>query len=193
MSSPSLKILLTFLNNINLIIIMLMTLFDQLDKNQLKELLVKCWMTHDGAWFYNCARELGIDTANKLNKAAIKTLSVIEMQRVKKAMGSEKIRIKTFEQLKNFVNHAFSVLKGNFMDFEYSFPEENRIHWEMNRCFAYRGMEMIGFHKQYECGVIYRVSCWLSALGINHTIKPQIDKCLLISHEKCSGDFFLFL
>jgi len=172
---------------------MVMTLFDQLNKNKLKELLVKCWMTHDGSWFYNCARELGIDTANKLNKAAIKSLSVIEMQRIKSAMGLEKTKIKTFEQLKNFVNNAFSVLKGDFMDFNYSFTENNRIHWEMNRCFAYNGMKMIRVNKQYECGVIYRVSCWLDALGINHTIEPEIDTCLLNFRKKCSGDIILNL
>ena len=55
---------------------MVMTLFDQLDKKQLKELLVKCWMTHDGSWFYNCARELGIDAANKLNKFLFVTRAV---------------------------------------------------------------------------------------------------------------------
>jgi len=168
-------------------------LFDQLDKTQLKELLVKCWMTHDGSWFYNCARELGIDTANRLNKAAIKSLSVLEMQRIKKAMGQEKLKIKTFEQLKSFIDDAFSILKGDFMDFEYTFPEKNRIHWEMNQCFAYNGMKMIGFSKQYECGVIYRISCWLDALGIDHTIEPEIDMCLLNSYEKCSGDIILKL
>ena len=170
---------------------MLTKLFDQLDKNQLKELLIKCWMTHDGSWFYNCAHELGIDAANKLNKAAIKTLSVIEMQRIKKAMGLVKEKIETFEQLKDFVNNAFSVLKGNFMDFNYTFTENNRIHWEINRCFAYEGMKMIGVNKQYECGVIYRISCWLDALGIKHIIEPEIDKCLLNSQEKCSGHITL--
>ena len=168
-----------------------MTLFDQLDKKQVKELLVKCWMTHDGSWFYNCARELGIDAANKLNKAAIKNLSVIEMHRVEKALGQEKIKIKTFDQLKDFINNAFSVIKGDFMDFEYSFHEDNRIHWEMNSCFAYNGMKMIGFHKQYECGVIYRIGCWLDALGIDYTIRPKIDICLLNSQQKCSGDIIV--
>ncbi len=168
-----------------------MTLFDQLDKRNLKEFLVKCWMTHDGSWFYNCARELGIDSANKLNKAAIKNLSVIEMQRVKKALGQEKLEIKTFDQLKDFVNNAFSVIKGDFMDFEYTFLDDNRIHWEMNSCFAYNGMKMIGFHKQYECGVIYRIGCWLDALGIEYTIQPKIDICLLNSQEKCSGDIIV--
>ena len=74
-----------------------MTLFDQLNKHQLRELLVKCWMTHDGSWFYNCVKEFGIETANKLNKAAIKTLSPIEVQRVQKALGMEKSKVKTFE------------------------------------------------------------------------------------------------
>ena len=77
-----------------------MTLFDKLDKKNLKELLVKCWMTHDGSWFYNCARELGIDTANKLNKAAIKNLSVLEMQRIKKALGKDNLKIETFNQFR---------------------------------------------------------------------------------------------
>jgi hypothetical protein len=172
---------------------MVNTLLNQLDKNQLRELLVKCWMTHDGSWFYNCSRVLGVDTANRLNKAAIKSLSLIETRRIKKAMGWEDLKIKTFKQLKKFIINAFSVLKGDFMDFNYSFPENNRMHWEMNRCFAYNGMKMIGVHKQYECGVIYRVSCWLDALGIAHKITPEINKCLLNYYEKCSGDIILDL
>jgi len=170
-----------------------MVLFDQIDKKQLKELLVKCWMTHDGSWFYNCARKLGIDEANKLNKAAIKTLSTIEMQRIKKAMGSENSKLRTFEQLKDFIINGFSILKGDFMDFVYTFPEKNRIHWKMNRCFAYNGMKMFGFEKEYECGVIYRLSCWLEALGIKHKIVPKINKCLLNSRSICSGDIILEL
>ena len=168
-----------------------MSLFNQLNKKELKELLVKCWMTHDGSWFYNCARELGVAVANKLNKAAIKNLSVIEMNRIKKALGQDKSKIRTFEQLKLFIENAFSILKGEFMDFKYSFHDSNRIHWEMNSCFAYNGMKMIGFHKQYECGVIYRISCWLDALGIEHTIQPFINTCLLNFKPKCSGESIL--
>ena len=79
-------------------------LFDQLDKHQLKELLIKNWMTHDGAWFYNCVKELGVNVANKLNKASIKTLAPIEVQRIKKALGMESEKIETFEQLKNLLD-----------------------------------------------------------------------------------------
>ena len=113
------------------------------------------------------------------------------MQRVKKALGMENIEIRTFEQIKEFIANAFSVIKGDFMEFKYSFSEPNRMHWEMNRCFAYKGMKMFGFDKEYECGIIYRVSCWLNALGIKHIIEPEIDKCLQNSQKKCSGDIIL--
>jgi hypothetical protein len=170
-----------------------LTLFDQLDKHQLKELLIKCWMTHDGAWFYNCYNELGIKTANKLNKSAIKNLSVIEVQRVKKAMGMEHEPIRTLEQLKTFINNIFSVVKGDFMNFIYSFPKENCLHWEMNRCFAHEGMKRFGIGDLYECGILYRVSCWLNVLGIKHRINPQFKKCLLNSQERCSGKIIVDL
>ena len=168
-----------------------MTLFEQLDKHQLKELLIKCWMTHDGSWFYTCVKELGIDAANKLNKASIKSLSLIEVKRVQKALGRENVKIETFEQLKTFINDAFSVIKGDFMNFTYSFPEKNRLHWEMTRCFAFEGMKRIGVKERYECGLLYRISCWLDVLGIKHEIEPKIDKCLLYSQEKCYGEMKL--
>jgi hypothetical protein len=168
-----------------------MSLFDKLDKHELKELLVKCWMTHDGAWFYNVVKEYGIDAANKLNKGAIKNLSVLEMQRIRKALGMEKTKINSFEQLKKFIDDGFSILKGDFMKFQYTFPEENRMHWEMDTCFAFEGMKMIGVMQGYECGVIFRVCCWLDALGIKYELKPKITKCLLYSQKKCLGDIIV--
>lgn len=165
-----------------------MTLFDKLNKHELKELCVKCWMTHDGSWFYNAFKNHGIDAANKLNKGAIKNLAPLEMQRIQKALGMDKKKITTFEQLKQFIDDGFSILKGDFMKFEYTFPEHNRLHWEMDTCFAFEGMKMIGVRQGYECGVIYRVCCWLDALGIKYELKPKINECVLYSQEKCQGE-----
>jgi len=80
-----------------------MNLIEQLNKKELSELLSKCWMTHDGMWFYNCFLELGIDKANQLNKAAISSLSSIEIKRFKKALGIKENQIATFEDYKNFL------------------------------------------------------------------------------------------
>ena len=165
-----------------------MTLFEQLNKHQLKELLVKCWMTHDGSWFYNCVKEFGIEIANKLNKASIKTLSPFEVQRVQKALGMEKTKVKSFEQLKTFINNGFSLLKGDFMDFNYTFPRNNVLHWEMGRCFAYEGMKRIGITNKYECGLLYRLGCWLEVIGVKFKLEPEINECLYHSQEKCVGN-----
>jgi len=170
-----------------------MSLFEKLDKHQLKEFLVKCWMTHDGSWFYNCVTELGIDRANNLNKGAIKALSIIEVQRVLKALGDESIKIETFEQLKKFFDDGFSVIKGDFMDFNYSFPAKNLMHWEMNKCFAYEGMKRIGVKEKYECGLLYRIGCWLDTLGIKFKLEPKFEECLLYSQEKCVGNIIFNL
>jgi len=170
-----------------------MTLFDILSKSDLKELLIKCWMTHDGAWFYNVFKAYGISVANKLNKGAIKNLSTLEMRRVQKARGMTNKDISTLEQLKLFIDDSFSLLKGDFMRFEYTFPENNRLHWEMENCFAFEGMKLIGVKHGYECGVIYRVCCWLEVLGIKYELKPKINECLLYSQKKCMGDIIIKL
>ena len=165
-----------------------MTLFDSLNKHQLKEILVKCWMTHDGSWFYNCLKEFDIETANKLNKAAIKSLAPIEVQRIRNALGAQKSKVESFEELKEFVNNGFSILKGDFMKFNYSFPKHNVLHWEMGRCFAYEGMKRIGVKEKYECGLIYRVGCWLDNIGVKFRVEPEINECQMHSQDHCAGD-----
>jgi len=37
-----------------------------LEKDELKELLIKCWMSHDGMWFYHCLQKFGIEQANEI-------------------------------------------------------------------------------------------------------------------------------
>ena len=46
----------------------------KLPPDELKELLIKGWMTHDGMWFYHCLQECGIEKTNRINKAAIRAM-----------------------------------------------------------------------------------------------------------------------
>lgn len=159
----------------------------EIDKNELKQLLLKCWMTHDGMWFYHSMQELGVEKANQLNKAAIKSLAGIEIERVRKVFGFKKIE--TFEDLKAISHAAFGVLTDDFMGFSYGFPSENTMHWEMSKCFAYAGMTRLGIIDRYECGVIYRVACWFDCLGVNYVLTPQPAGCLMHVNGSCRGDF----
>lgn len=168
---------------------------DQLSKAELIELLNKCWMTHDGMWFYHCLQEFGIARANALNRAAIRSLAPIETRRIKRALGLENEKIETFEAFKYFFKGAADLLIANFMNIRVSFPDKNILHWEFEpgKCFAYKGMQTMGVIADYQCGVIYRVECWINSLAIKYRIEPQFKKCPMMVDERCSGEFHLYL
>lgn len=159
----------------------------EIEKSQLKELLLKNWMTHDGMWFYHSMNDSGIAKANQINKAAIKSLAAIEIERIRKAFDLKEIR--TFHDVKALCDAAFGVLTDDFMGFSYSFPSANVLQWEMGHCFAHDGMARLGVIEHYECGVIYRVACWFQSLRIEYTLTPPINGCIMHSTGSCRGEF----
>jgi hypothetical protein len=46
---------------------------------------------------------------------------------------------------------------------------------------------MIGAYEQYECGVLYRVFCWLDSLGLEYMVEPPAEGCLMRETGRCSG------
>jgi hypothetical protein len=157
-------------------------------------LLNKCWMTHDAMWFFHCLQEFGIEAANKINKSAIKSLSSIEIGRLKKTLEIDK-PIKNFGEFKNFFEETSQLLIPDFMNVTFGYPEENQMSWNFipGKCFAYAGIKRMGAIDQYECGVLYRIKCWLDALGIQHEFIPEIARCNMHHGGDCSGYIKLFL
>jgi uncharacterized membrane protein (DUF2068 family) len=74
----------------------------KMTSDEREELLRKCWMTHEAMWFLQALQECGIETANKTNKAAVRSMGAIEAKRVAEALGIEKIR--TFAELRRFID-----------------------------------------------------------------------------------------
>jgi len=170
---------------------------DRIEKIDVKDLLAKGWLTHDGMWFYHTYQEFGIERANALNKAAIKSLAPIEMERAKRVLGIDKERFDTFDEFMDFMLSALELTMPDsvFKKIHFRSPSRDLIHWdwENGQCFAYKGMKQIGTIDRYRCGVMYRIECWLEALGITYTMHPRIEGCLM--HEKgiCEGDIRVFL
>jgi len=173
------------------------SVLNKIGKRELKNLLGKGWLTHDGMWFYNTYQELGIEKANKLNKASIRALAPIEIERVKKALGIGGEKIWTFEELKDFMLEAFEMILPDsvFEKFRFRASSKDLLHWEWEsgECFAYKGMKQIGIIDGYRCGVMYRIECWLEALGIKYTIDPKIDKCMMHKKGACLGNIRVIL
>jgi hypothetical protein len=161
-----------------------------LDKNDLKELLNKCWMTHDAMWFYNCLEECGIEKTNKINKGAIRALGPIEIKRIQKALGTG--RIDTFEGFKQFFSLVMEVVSGKFMKYNFSFPEKNLIHAEWQSCFAYEGIKALGVIDRYECGIMLRIEVWFDTLGIKYEVEPKVTGCVMHTDGQCFRDYRFF-
>lgn len=168
---------------------------DEISKEELIDLENRCWMTHDGMWFYSCLNRFGIEEANRLNKSAIKGLAPFEIERTKKTIGYDKRTIETFDDWRAYFSIAKTLFIPSFMNVTFSFREPNITHWEFepNNCFAFKGMKRMGVIDQYECGVIYRVECWLDCFGVQYETKPKLDKCVMRDGGCCSGDIELFL
>ena len=169
-----------------------MGVLNKIGKREIRDLLGKGWLTHDGMWFYHTYQELGIEKANKLNKAAIRSLAPIEIKRIKKALGIGEEKIGTFDELKDFMLAALEMTLPNsvFEKFRFRASSKDLLHWEWEsgECFAYKGMKQIGIIDGYRCGVIYRIQCWLEALDIKFKINPKIDTCIMHEKGACSGD-----
>ena len=174
-----------------------MGVLDRIEKIDVRDLLGKGWLTHDGMWFYHTYQEFGIERANALNKAAIKSLAPIEMERAKRVLGIDKERFDTFDEFMDFMLSALELTMPDsvFKKIHFRSPSRDLIHWdwENGQCFAYKGMKQIGTIDRYRCGVMYRIECWLEALGIKYTMHPRIDGCLMHENGVCEGEIRVFL
>lgn len=164
-----------------------------IQQKEIVDLLNKCWMTHDGMWFFHCLQEFGIEETNKINKAAIRSLSSFEIARVRKTLDCTE-SIEDFDRFKQFFDEAAQLMIPDFMNVKFSYPEKDKVAWEFiqKKCFAYKGIKMIGAIEKYECGVLYRIKCWLDEIGIRHRFLPEIGKCHMHYSGSCSGEIQLF-
>lgn len=154
---------------------------------QLKELLIKNWMTHDAMWLYHSVQQFGLEKTNIVNKAAVRSMAAVEIKRLKKAMGVE--RVESFDDFKEFFSAAMEIALGNFMKATFSFTGHNRLHGEWKTCFAYEGLTKYGMIDQYQCGIMDRVEGWFDALGVQFTASPKVDGCMMHTEGRCYRDY----
>jgi len=160
------------------------------EKDELKELLVKNWMTHDAMWFYHCLQECGIERTNKINKAAVSAMAAIEIKRIQKAVGAG--NFDTWDEFKRFFEITMEIATGKFMNYRYSLPAHNKMHGEWESCFAYEGIKALGVIDRYECGIMLRIDTWLDTLGIKYEVEPKVTGCMMHTDGKCFRDYRFF-
>lgn len=163
-----------------------------IDPPRLRDYLGSGWLTHDGMWFYNAFLEGGIDLANRLNLAAIRSMAPMEARRTRKILGAGDGPVGSFDEAAAILSGALKLILplSIIKRFRVSVPAEGvfRWEWEKGECFAYKGICQLGCIDRYRCGVIFRIGCWLEAMDIKHRIEPMPGACMM--HEKgyCKGE-----
>ena len=174
-----------------------MSVLDKIAKEEIRDLLGKGWLTHDGMWFLHTYQTLGIETANQLNRAAIQSLAPVEVKRVKRILGIDAEEIMHFDALKAYMHDALEITlpESVFGKLQFSSPGKNILHWEWAKgeCFAYKSLKAMGIIDEYRCGVMYRIECWLAALRIDFKMHPRPDRCLMHATGTCFGDIHINL
>lgn len=169
-----------------------MTYLDSVAIRDLKELLVKGWMTHDAMWFHQCLKETGIDTANKVNLAAVRAMAGIEIQRMKRFFGLPPgQKLGSLEELEAFFEKTMEAVMPKFMKFSYRFLKPDMIHvaWQNGECFAYKGIKGLGVVDQYICGVFPRIETWFDGLGLPYAVEPAVTGCMMHAQGECWREY----
>ncbi len=150
-------------------------------------LLNKCWMTHDGMWFFSCLQEYGIEAANKLNKSAIEYLAPFEIGRLKKILDFAGESFGNFDEFRVFFNSVAELFIPDFMGGEFRINKDHSMDMMMrpDECFAYKGIKRLGVIEDYECGVMYRIECWLRNLGLEFESDTHSLHCLFHHKGHC--------
>jgi len=161
-----------------------------LETKALKELLIKCWMTHDAMWFYYCLQECGIEKTNRINRAAVKAVAAVESRRLKKAIGVD--QFEAFSEFWEFFQTAMGTFTGDFMKYSFESKGMNRISAVWHRCFAYEGIKALGVIDRYECGIMARVEGWFDTLGVRYEAEPKVTGCMMHTEGRCYRDYIFF-
>ncbi len=154
-----------------------------LEQHETVQLLTRCWMTHDAMWFRQVLEECGPEVANRLNLAAIRGLAPVELKRLLKAWGSDSID--SHEDLQAFLEFAMKLFTGDFFDFTWDWQPGGGMTVAIERCFAHDGMAALGAIESYQCGIFERILAWLDGLGLEVTVDPAIEGCMMHREGHC--------
>lgn len=163
---------------------------DALPPATVRDLLAKGWLTHDGMWYDQAARAFGVDAANALNRAAINAMAPFEVRRLAEALGTPPASLADAGAVAGFVAAGIRLVTPESVSAHLRVAEsDGALHWDWDpgECFAFQGMARYGWLEGYRCGVIYRIECWLEALGVRPRGEPVVEGCLMHATGRCSG------
>ena len=154
-----------------------------LDREELKGLLLKNWMTHDALWYGEVASKFGMGDASPMNLRVCRRLGQIECKRLMTLLGAMPPQNMTeYQALMEAVRKVFV---PDFMNFQIAYPGDDTEVFHVKECFAHKGMVKAGVIADYACGIFERIEGWLDAMGLEYTLTPDLSHCLKYQGGEC--------
>ena len=157
--------------------------FKNMNPDQVKDYLLTNWMTHDALWYREAASRFGMSEASPMNLRVCRSLGRIEFRRLLKATGSNPP--KDMAQLKVLHEEARRILVPPFIETDVDFQSDDTILFKTRTCFAHKGMTEAGLIDEYECGIFERIKGWFDAMEVDHTLSPDLSRCLKYRGQEC--------
>ena len=155
-----------------------------LSDEQEKELLRKCWYTHDARWFMSVAQEFGLEAANRLNKRTCRALGEAEMRRFVKALGIAGPT--TVQELVPVIEAAFRVfVTPPLTQAEIRVVDDRSYEVWIKRCFIHDNTTKAEIDPFYICAAFDRVQGWHEALGMPLAEEPSLQRCPKNQGQEC--------
>jgi len=116
-------------------------------REQLRDLLAKGWLTHDGMWFDQTARAFGLEQANRLNRAAIRAMAPFEVSRLSEALECLLPTCPMPGRWRASWRRGWpwSPRLGGRPPAVWAAGRRLHWEWDLGECFAYKGMQRFGY------------------------------------------------
>ncbi|NIO04074.1 MAG: hypothetical protein GTN74_05510 [Proteobacteria bacterium] len=155
-----------------------------LNREELRAILLRNWMTHDALWYGEVALKLGMAEASPMNLRVCRKLGTIECQRLMKTL--EATPPKSFDEYRQRFEMLRNVFVPDFMHLEIEYRGKDAQVFHVLDCFAHRGMKKAGTIADYECGIFERIEGWFDAMGLKYTRTPDLSRCLKFKGKECT-------
>ena len=135
-----------------------------LDAAAREELIRRAWYIHDARWFALVTAEFGIETANRINRQAVRAVAEAEAGRLLRALGQPDMA--TLAAVIATIDKGREVyVAPPLMEMEFRQIGEQAYEVAMDNCFVATNVVRAGIADRYECAVFDRLAGWHTAMG----------------------------
>jgi len=155
-----------------------------LKESEEKEILRRCWYSHDGHWFVSVAGDFGMEAANRVNRRALRGQGRTEARRLLKAFGVPEMK-RLDEYLRFFEACRRILVPSPGTEIQLKVLDDRSYEITVERCFVHESVVRAGNPEGYVCAVFDRIAGWHDGAGLPLAEEPQALPCAKTAGREC--------